>query len=525
MDLIGREVLWLIVALGATTTFFLAVIAFRRDLAGVLARRFLTHLRLNVVTIIMACAVLGTTLAVAALTVVMGISTGFQAEFQRRVLGVNAHVIVLKYGFTEYRRVMERVRQIPGVIGVNPFVLNEMMLVADMRLAGVLLKGVDPFLMPQALDLPDYMREGSIGGLRTPGALPPELRRPSWDHLRDNFLGEDENYRPPSSVGSAEDGEQREADLGIPGVVPVTGDRDDAEDNVLDDAVAEALDIELDEEGPLEEDAVLPGLILGRTLADELDLEMGETVRVMSPLSGSSVALWAPDAGPTRSRQFRVVGIFYSGFDEYDRRLVLVDIFEAQTFFDQGDIATGIELRLEDPDDAPWLARELQNVLGREVYQVIDWQDLNRNLFAALHIQKVALTMVVSALVLVAGLLIIATLVMLIYEKKPEIAVLKAMGATDSSVMRVFVFIGLFVGSLGTFLGITLGYGICQGLILYGWDLDPDVYLIDRLPVAIVFSDYVIIATVSLVISFLSTLVPSWLTAARLKPVDGLRAE
>lgn len=504
MDLasIGDGVQWLILGLGLLVALAITAVISVRDMAGIVARRFLTHLKLTVVSVIMVCAVVGTTLAVAALTVVMGISTGFQAEFQRRVLGVNAHVVVLKYGFTEYRRVMDVIARMPGVVGVDPFVLNEMMLVADTRIAGVLLKGVDPYLMTDVLDLPQYIVDGSLAGLRLPGALPP--RRQS--------------FTAPSPGGEGLDLAGIRPEHQGPGAGP----------DVLDDAVAEALGVDGAASAPREaaqRATDRPGIVLGRTLARELDLEVGETVRVMTPLSGAALSLWAPEAGTIRSREFRVTGVFYSGFDEYDRRLVFVDLFEAQAFSELGDAATGIELRLDDSSAAPDVAEQLRRDLGRDVYQIIDWQDLNRNLFTALYIQKVALTLVVSALVLVSGLLIISTLVMLIFEKKRAIAILKAIGATDFAIMRVFVFVGMVIGSLGTFLGISLGYGICRYLIAFGWDLDPEVYLIDRLPVAIEPLDYLIIACVSLGISALSTLVPSWLTAARIKPVEGLRYE
>jgi lipoprotein-releasing system permease protein len=503
LSIMGDGVQWLILGLGVLAALAVTTVIAVRDMAGIVARRFLSHIKLTVVSVIMICAVVGTTLAVAALTVVMGISTGFQAEFQRRVLGVNAHVVVLKYGFSEYRRVMDMIARMPGVEGVDPFVLNEMMLVADTRIAGVLLKGVDPYLMPDVLDLPQYLVEGSLAGLRLPGALPPSRRASPGPSSSDDDELDMAGIRPPRQ-GSG------------------------AEADVLDDAVAEALGVD-DAPPPAPEASTtapdLPGIVLGRTLARELDLDVGETVRVMTPLSGAALSLWAPEAGTIRSREYRVVGVFYSGFDEYDRRLVFVDLFEAQAFSELGDAATGIELRLADPSAAPAVAERLRRELGRDVYQIIDWQDLNRNLFTALFIQKVALTLVVSALVLVSGLLIISTLVMLIFEKKRAIAILKAIGATDLAVMRVFVFVGMVIGSLGTFLGISLGYGICKYLIAYAWTLDPEVYLIDRLPVAIVPLDYLIIACVSLGISALSTLVPSWLTAARMKPVDGLRYE
>ena len=269
----------------------------------------------------------------------------------------------------------------------------------------------------------------------------------------------------------------------------------------------------------------LPGIILGRTLTRELDARVGDTVRIVTPLSGLDVSLWAPEAQVPRSREFRVIGIFYSGFDEYDTRLVYVDLFEAQAFYDHGDVVTGVELRLEDPDDAPFVAAHIEQELGGTPYRILDWEQLNHNLFTALRIQKIALTVVVSALVMVSGLLIIATLVLMIFEKKREIAILKAMGASNSEIMRIFVLVGSTIGAIGTFLGVALGYGVCRLLIAYGWPLDPGVYLIDHLPVEIDIKDYVVVSCVSLAISVLSTVIPSYVTAATMKPIDGLRYE
>jgi lipoprotein-releasing system permease protein len=576
----GDDVLWLLPALAGLVVALFFVVLLNRGLAGEVARRYLTHFKLTIISTITVFAVLGITLAVAALTTVTGISTGFQAEFQRKVLGVNAHVLVLKYlDFSEYREVMDMIRTVPGVAGVNPFVINEMMVVSGPRIAGVLLKGVDPELMPTVLDLPHHIVEGSLDGLRVPGRGPPEARNVTWRTAwTDGAEEEDEEeavpgVSPDPGARRRREAPARELDdavaeaLGVepePRRMAPTRALDDAvaealgvepapraetpptprpdvpgvsaetpgeglaaaDEDTLDDAVAEALGVEpapapATPEAPEE----LPGIVLGRTLASELDARVGDTVRIVTPLSGLDVSLWAPEAQVPRSREFRVVGLFYSGFDEYDTRLVYVDLYEAQSFYDHGDVITGVEIRLDDPDEAKPTAQEIDRRLGGTPYRILDWEELNHNLFTALRIQKVALTVVVSALVLVSGLLIIATLVLMIFEKKRDIAILKAMGATNGSVMRIFVLVGSTIGALGTFLGVALGYGVCRILIAYGWPLDPGVYLIDHLPVEIELRDYLIVSGVALGISVLSTVFPSWLTAATMKPVDGLRYE
>jgi lipoprotein-releasing system permease protein len=545
----GDEVvLWLIPALFAVVVLVVGTILTTRGLAGVVARRYLTHVKLTIVSTITLFAVLGTTLAVAALTTVTGISTGFQAEFQRKVLGVNAHVLILKYlDFTEYRDVMTMVTALPGVVGANPFVINEMMVVHGPRLAGVLLKGIDPELMPTVLDLPQHMVAGTLDGLRLPGRQPPDARAPRWsqpwtDDGPDGILdppfvdGDDpgappplpdkvppqKNEAPPAPPAPVADGQVESA---LEGVVSAPASGDALSVQILDEAVADALGVDYDAEPTATANEDVPGIVLGRTLAQELDARVGDRVRIVTPLSGLDVSLWAPEAQVPRSREFRVTGIFYSGFDEYDTRLVYVDLYEAQSFYDHGDVVTGVELRLEDPSLAPLVAEQVDENLGGTPYRILDWEQLNHNLFTALRIQKVALTIVVLALVLVSGLLIIATLVLLIFEKRKEIAVLKAMGATNGAVMRIFLFIGAAIGAVGTFLGVGLGYGVCRILIAYGWSLDPGVYLIDHLPVEIDPLDYFFVSAVALAVSVISTVIPSWITAATMKPVDGLRYE
>lgn len=543
MDNQNEVLTWLLPALGGVVLILIITVLVTRGLAGIIARRYLTHLKLSILSVITIFAVLGTTLAVAALTTVTGISTGFQAEFQRKVLGVNAHVLILKYlDFSEYRRVMETVSEIDGVVGVNPFVINEMMVVSGTRIAGVLLKGVDPELMPTVLDLPEHIVAGSLNGLRVRGRQPPPPRTPTWrrtwpdparstDEL-DQRREQRERERRENGEGSdalldraVERALEDDAEVGVPGVVPGREPPSLTSEDILDDAVAVALGVDLEERQPPSTTQPLPGIVLGRTLARELDARVGDTVRIVTPLSGLDMSLWAPEAQTPRSREFRVIGHFYSGFDEYDTRLVYVDLFEAQAFYDSGDVVTGVELRLDDPDRAPEISRAVEEQLGGTPYRILDWEQLNHNLFTALRIQKIALTVVVSALVMVSGLLIIATLVLMIFEKKREIAILKAMGATNGEIMRIFVLVGSTIGSLGTFLGVALGYAVCRILIAYGWPLDPGVYLIDHLPIEIDVVDYAIVSCVALGISVLSTIFPAWLTAATMKPVEGLRYE
>ncbi len=268
----------------------------------------------------------------------------------------------------------------------------------------------------------------------------------------------------------------------------------------------------------------LPGVVVGVTLARNLGLELGDRVRVISPLAGLDTSLWAPNDRTPRSREFRVIGVFEAGFQEYDSRLIYVDLYEAQSFFDQGDTVTGVEMRLNDLEAAPEIARQIERDLGGGPFHTMDWEELNRNLFTALEIQKVMLSLVTSAIMVVAALVVIATLIILVLEKKREIAILKAMGAKDLSVLGIFMVQGLVIGALGTLIGLAMGGGAVAYLDIYQFPLDPKVYLIDHLPVRISHWEFVLTTIVALGICLLATLIPSW-WAARLLPADGVRYE
>jgi lipoprotein-releasing system permease protein len=268
----------------------------------------------------------------------------------------------------------------------------------------------------------------------------------------------------------------------------------------------------------------LPGVVVGATLATNLDIEVGDRVNVISPLAGLDTSMWSARPSTPRSREFRVIGIFEAGFQEYDTRLVYVDLYEAQRFFDQGDTVTGVEIRLHDIDVAPGVARQLERELGGGPFHTMDWEELNHNLFTALEIQKVMLSLVIATIIVVAAFCVIATLIMMVLEKKREIAILKAMGAKDGSILGIFMVQGTVIGGLGTLLGLALGGGVVAYLSRYEFPLDPKVYLIDHLPVRSSPMEFVITVAVALAICTCATLVPSW-WAARLLPADGVRYE
>lgn len=259
----------------------------------------------------------------------------------------------------------------------------------------------------------------------------------------------------------------------------------------------------------------VPGLIIGPELAKSLQVSIGEEVNVVTPNG---------DLGPMgrmpRSRPFRIVGIFYSGMYEYDANFAYTTLDDAMDFVAK-DGASGIELKTENVDRAVEIAARVQTELGSG-YDVLDWKELNRSLFYALKLEKIAMFVVLTFIILVASFSIIAMLIMIVIEKGREIAVLKSLGATDGGIMRTFIFQGTVIGTVGATIGLAGGLVICFLLEKVGFPLDPDVYYISTLPIDINLEEIVSVVVCAILISILATIYPS-IQAARLKPVDGLR--
>jgi lipoprotein-releasing system permease protein len=497
---------------------------------------------------------------VAALATVMSVTGGFRVQFREKVLGVNAHVLILKYSsdFSEYREIMQKMKDVPGIIGIAPFVINPMMVTHGERTAtGVLLKGVDPDLMPQVLDLPRHIVEGKLDGLRLPEAKPPERRRRSaLDELGSAAKGRrksrpldlpkdpepgtkaKESGLPPEDdidriLAESVEGMRNEKAGGAPGESAPAPDP--PEDAPLGEIVPEGgyasrlpdddfLPDDVDPD-PCRDPATiqrLPGIVLGTTLKKNLAAKIGDCVQVTSPTIGftySRGAIRAPVA-----KQFRVIAAFDAGFDQYDSKLVYTDLYEAQAFYDAGDSVTGIEMKVSDIEQARAIARDLDERLSNGIYHTMDWEELNHGLFTALRIQQILMSLVLALIIVVAAFTVIATLIMVVLEKKKEIAVLKAMGAADSALLRSFLYQGAIIGVIGTAIGLALGLGVCKGLLVYGFRLDPKVYFISRLPVQVEPFEITLVGVFAIAVCLMATVWPA-LYASRLRPAEAFREQ
>jgi len=264
----------------------------------------------------------------------------------------------------------------------------------------------------------------------------------------------------------------------------------------------------------------LPGVLVGKELVKQTHLYVGEEVRVVSPLSDPS----NPDATGTPipfNRDYRVAGEFFTGMYEYDLKYVYVTLDSFQEFLDRGDSVDGIEVRITSPDDTDLLVPRISAALGPG-YRVQSWKDMNRSLFSALKLEKIAMFLVLGIVILVASFSIVGNLIMVVVEKGREIALLKTLGASDASVMQLFAIQGLLIGLIGTTLGVLFGLGACYLGKHYGIPLNPDVYYIDRMPVHVDASSVIVTFLAGVVISIAATFYPA-LLAARIRPAAGIR--
>jgi lipoprotein-releasing system permease protein len=270
-----------------------------------------------------------------------------------------------------------------------------------------------------------------------------------------------------------------------------------------------------------------PGIILGVELAKHLSVSLNDSIQVISPLGTVTPMGMMP-----KMKRFRVKGIFYSGMYEFDNTMAYVSLESAQKFFSMGNRVTGIEIKTKDIYKVKEVGREIRRKMGFPFWTK-DWMEMNRNLFSALRLEKIAMFIILVLIVLVAAFNIISTLIMVVMEKNKDIAILKSMGASSKSILKIFTIEGGVIGVVGTILGTILGLGAAFNLEkitdfverLFGFKiLSSDVYYIDKLPSQVNPLDVILIVLTAVLISLLATLYPAW-RASKLDPAEALRYE
>jgi lipoprotein-releasing system permease protein len=396
------------------------------------------------ISLITVISVLGVMIGVMTLNVVMAVMTGFEETLRDRLLGINAHVALVKSGdqLRDYEKVLEQVRQSKGVVAASPSIYGQVMLTAGPRVSGVVVRGIDPDRVNQVVDIERYIKQGNLQDLKQPQAVQ-------------------------------------------------TGERT----------------------------VLLPGVIIGVRLANQLGVFPGSPIQVVSPL-GSPTAIGVIP----KVRRFVVVGIFDSGMSEIDSTLIYMNLADAQKFFELGDAVTNIEIRVQDVYRAQDVAQDIQRRLGFP-YLTEDWSRLWPNLFSALRLEKTVYFLVLLLMVLIGAFNIISTLIMVVMEKRKDIAILQSMGATRESIRRIFLIKGCVIGVVGTLLGVLLGLAISFLIQEYRFiELPKDVFLISTVPVRIYLSNFSLVAFASLLVCLLASIYPAR-QAAKLDPVEIIRYE
>lgn len=408
------------------------------------------------INVITIVSIMGVTIGVTALIMVLAVMEGFELDLRDKILGSNAHLVALSYE-GNFGEYKKRVDIIENVEGVE---------------------AAAPFVYSEMMIRSSQGASGVV------------------------FKGIDIEQTPKvtSLLSSIEEG--------MFGTVSTLEEQQE---------VLETL--KMPEDVP-EGVKKRPGIMIGKELAEELWVSVGDVVHIINPVGGGvgPMGMPVPDV-----RTFRLAGIFHTGMYEYDTKWTYVTIEEAQKFLKMEDEVNGIEVKLTEINDAPVLAQEVSMALDYPFF-MRHWMELNSKLFAALKMEKIVMGLILSLIVMVASLNIVGTLILVVLTRGREISILRAMGASSKQILQVFMLEGVIIGGVGTCIGLILGLVGCYFLDQYRFPLDTDVYYMDTLPVVVEPTTVITVAVSAIVISFLATIYPARV-ASKMDPVEGLRYE
>ncbi len=421
--------------------------------------------------IITGISIAGVAAGVASLVVAMAITNGFRQDLQQRLLGSTSHISLQRIaddGIKDWPALMDRLAKQPHVVAAAPAIFEEVLISRGPRARGAVLKGMIPKYERQVGDLLNSVKEGSAAPLED---------APSGT----------------ASVGAGDSPAQSGSTT-----------TNESPDSLA--AVAQRI-------------AAMPPIVLGKDLADKLGARIGDPVLVTSPQHELTPFGMAP--GFTR---FRVVGIFNSGFFDYDSGWAFIRLADAQRLFSLGDLISVLEFKIDDLDRADAVTSQIEDAAGKG-FMATNALRQNSALFKALKTERLVTFITIGLIVFVAALNILISLIMMVMEKTKDIAVLMSMGTRSAQVRNLFIAQGVLIGVIGTAIGLVVGYAIAYaGSHYHVLRLSPEVYSIDYVPFAPRAIDGVWVALFAVLISFVATLYPSW-SAARILPAEALRYE
>jgi lipoprotein-releasing system permease protein len=429
--------------------------------------------------IITGISILGVAAGVASLIVALAINNGFRQDLQERLIGSTSHISLLRIaddGIKDWPPLLARLSQQPHVIAAAPAIFEQVLISRGPRARGAVLKGMIPADERKVGDLLSTIKQGSAAAL---------------DENSDNN---------DDHVGTAAKPALSEAEGAVQGA-PAT-------DSSADDLSSVHARV-----------ASMAPIILGKDMADNLGATVGSVVLVTSPQGELTPFGMVP-----KYTRFRVVGIFNSGFYDYDSSWAFTRLSDAQRLFGLGDLISVIEFRIDDIYQADKVSHQLEDAAGKG-FMATNWMEQNQALFHALRLERLVTFITIGLIVFVAALNILISLIMMVMEKTKDIAVLMSMGTRRAQVRNIFIAQGVLIGVIGTAIGLLVGYAISYaGGHYHIISLSPEVYSIDYVPFAPRPMDGVLVAIVAIGVSFIATLYPSW-SAGRTLPAESLRYE
>src|SRR5580658_3889269 len=429
--------------------------------------------------VITGISILGVAAGVASLIVALAINNGFRQDLQARLLGSTAHISLLRVesdGIHDWRPLLEKLSTQPHVVAAAPAIYEQVLISRGPRARGAVLKGMLPQYERKVSDLLNSVVLGSAAAL-------------------DEASVNDSQQKNSTATNKPSLSQAEES---------VRSTQTDSPDDLA---------------GVQQRVAAMPPIILGKDMADELGATVGSVVLVTSPQGELTPFGMVP-----KYIRFRVAGIFNSGFFDYDSSWAFIRLADAQELFGLGDVISVIQFKIDDIYQAGEVAEQLQKQAGHG-FMAKNWMEENKPLFHALKMEKVVTYITTGLIVFVAALNILISLIMMVMEKTKDIAVLMSLGTKKKQIRRVFIAQGVLIGVIGTAIGLVLGYAISWAGGHYHFiSLSPEVYSIDYVPFAPRLTDGVIVALVSIGISFVATIYPSW-SAARILPAEALRYE